>query len=121
MAIVAQFGIILSISLLGELCYRLVPLPVPASIYGLLLMLLALGTGLVKLRQVEQAAGFLLELLPLLLVPVAVGLMNYWGALQAMLVPFLLITVVGTVVVLAVSGSVTQWLLNRRQGGGQDG
>ena len=38
-----QFFIILAISFVGEILHMVLPLPVPASIYGLVLMLLALA------------------------------------------------------------------------------
>ena len=53
-----QFAIILFISLLGELLRILIPLPIPASVYGLVLMLVALTTGMLKVHQVKAAADF---------------------------------------------------------------
>ena len=41
-----QFTIILFVSFLGETLHYLIPLPVPASIYGLLLMLAGTGRGI---------------------------------------------------------------------------
>ena len=59
-----QFGIILTVSFLGELLHALIPLPVPASIYGLVLMLAALITGLIPLDRVREAGSFLIEIMP---------------------------------------------------------
>lgn len=116
MKFAAQLGVIIGVSFLGEVLAWLLPLPVPAGIYGLLLMLLVLCTGLVKLPQVEATGNFLVEILPLLLVPVSVGLMNVWEALRTILLPLLLLCTVGTLVVMAVSGLVTQALLARGKG-----
>ena len=52
-----QFFLILAISFAGEILHMVLPLPVPASIYGLVLMLLALVTGIVKIEQVKDTAG----------------------------------------------------------------
>ncbi len=71
MKLLYQFGIILFITFLGEALYALLPLPVPASIYGLLLMLLCLVTGIVRLEQVKIAADFLLEIMPPMFIPAA--------------------------------------------------
>ena len=49
-----QFAVILGVCLLGEGLRWLLPLPIPASIYGLALMLLLLVSRLVKLEQVEN-------------------------------------------------------------------
>ena len=52
-----QFAIILAVCLVGEGLKALLPLPIPASIYGLVLMLAALMSGLLKLEQVEKRQG----------------------------------------------------------------
>lgn len=106
-----QFGIILFISCMGELMHWLIPLPVPASIYGLVLMLLALTTGILKLSNVKEAAVFLIEIMPVMFIPAAVGLMTSWEAIRSQLVPYIVITVVSLVAVMAVSGRVTQAVL----------
>ena len=41
-----QFGLILLFSFLGEALRALIPLPVPASIYGMALLFLALAAGM---------------------------------------------------------------------------
>ena len=56
-----QFGIILGLSLLGELLNYLIPLPVPASIYGLVLMFLCLHFKVIKLGDVKETAVFLMN------------------------------------------------------------
>ena len=64
MKFVRQFMIILAISFVGELLHALLPLPVPASIYGLVLMLIGLQTGILPLSAVNEAGGFLIEIMP---------------------------------------------------------
>ena len=66
MKILRQFVIILLISFLGELLKAALPLPVPASVWGLILMLAALKTGVLKLSQVSDAAVFLIEIMPVM-------------------------------------------------------
>ena len=82
MKFVRQFMIILAISFVGELLHALLPLPVPASIYGLVLMLIGLQTGILPLNAVNEAGGFLIEIMPMLFIPAGVGLMVSWGALK---------------------------------------
>ena len=82
MKFVRQFMIILAISFVGELLHALLPLPVPASIYGLVLMLIGLQTGILPLSAVNEAGGFLIEIMPMLFIPAGVGLMVSWGALK---------------------------------------
>ena len=108
-----QFTIILTISLLGEVLHYIIPLPVPASIYGLLLMLAALLTGVVKRDSVREAGVFLGEIMPVMFIPAAVGLLEAWGVLRPVWLPVAVITVVSTVLVMGVSGLVTQFVIRR--------
>lgn len=93
---------------LGEMLYQLLPFPVPASIYGLILMLLALSTKVVKLEQVKVAADFLIEIMPPMFIPAAVGLLVVWPELKKVLLPVLVITVVSTVLVMGITGRIAQ-------------
>ena len=113
MKYVKQFAIILLVSLAGELMSFLLPLPVPASIYGLVLMLFSLLTGLIKLDAVHDTACFLIEIMPLMFIPAATGLMTSWGIIRAKLFAYLAIAVITTVLVMVVSGRVTQFFLRR--------
>ena len=61
MKYVKQIGVILGITMLGEVLYVVLPLPVPAGVYGLFLMLGALISGLVKLESVEGTGNFLFD------------------------------------------------------------
>lgn len=113
-----QFGRILAFCLAGELLHTLLPLPIPASVYGLALLLAALVTGLVRLDQVREAALFLTGIFPLLFVPAAAGVMDLLSEISAMLLPILLAVGPVTVLVMAVAGRVTQALA--RKGGNRD-
>ncbi|QIB70575.1 CidA/LrgA family protein [Aminipila butyrica] len=107
-----QFAIILLITFIGEVLKAFIPLTIPASIYGLVLMLLALQTGLIKLDSVQDAGVFLIEIMPVMFIPAAVGLMDSWAALKPIFIPIAVITFVTTVIVLAVTGGVTQLVIN---------
>lgn len=104
-------------SFLGELLHFLIPLPIPASVYGLVLMLAALCTGILKLAQVKEAASFLIEIMPVMFIPAAVGLLDSWSALQPIWFPVVVVTILTTVIVMAATGRATQNMLrrNRRQ------
>ncbi len=112
MKLLYQFGIILFLTFLGEVLHSLIPLPVPASIYGLLLMLLALSTGVIRLSQVKVAADFLIEIMPPMFIPAAVGLIVTWSDLKPVLIPVLVITCATTVVVMAVTGRAAQAVMH---------
>ena len=86
----------------------MIPLPVPASIYGLVLMLTGLMTKLIPLHAVKETGKFLLDIMPLLFVPAAVGLIDTWGVLRPVIVPVTVTVLVSTVAVMAASGRATQ-------------
>ena len=111
MKFLKQFCIILLVSFAGEIINILVPLPVPASVYGLMLMLIALMTGVIKLPQVKETAEFLVEIMPVMFIPAAVGLIDSWGVLKPVLLPFAVIILVTTVFVMVVTGRVTQGII----------
>lgn len=116
MKFLRQFIIILAVSFAGELLHILIPLPIPASVYGLVLMLLALCTGILKLSQVKETAVFLIEIMPVMFIPAAVGLLDSWSALQPIWLPVVLITILTTILVMAVTGQITQCMIrNGRQ------
>ena len=116
MKYIRQFLIILLISFLGELLKELLPLPVPASIYGLVLLFLALEFHIIPLEAVKETGKFLIEIMPILFVPAGVGLIESWDALRPIFVPVVVIMVVSTVVVMAVSGRVTQAVMRHGKG-----
>lgn len=112
MKYIRQFLIILLFSFIGEVLKFLVPLPIPASIYGLVLMFFSLQFKILKIESVKETAKFLVEIMPVMFIPAGVGLLTSWGALQKMLIPVVVITVVSTVVVMVVAGKVTEGMLH---------
>ena len=69
MKYIRQFMIIILISFVGEVLHYLLPLPISASIYGLVLMLVGLASGLIPLAAVKDTAYFLVETMPLMFIP----------------------------------------------------
>ena len=110
---IRQFLIIILISFAGELLHAILPLPVPASIYGLLILLAGLQTKVIPLKAVDEAGGFLIEIMPMLFIPAGVGLMVSWGALKPVIIPISIIIVVTTILVMAVSGRIAQFILKK--------
>jgi len=114
---VRQFTIILAISLAGEALSHFLPLPVPAGIYGILLLFLLLMTGMIKVDHVKEVSSFLIEIMPIMFIPAAAGLMQSYHLLAPSLGAYVVIILVSTVAVMAVSGSVTQRVIRRKNKG----
>ena len=108
-----QLLIILIFSFIGEVLHSLIPIQVPASIYGLVLLFIALLTGIIQLPQVKESAKYLIEIMPLMFIPAGVGLLESWGDLKSILIPVLILLVASTILVMGVSGKVTQGIIQR--------
>lgn len=113
MKYIRQFMIILMVSFAGEMLNQWIPLPIPASVYGFVLMLVILAGGIVKAEEVKATGEFLIGIMPVMFIPAAVGLLDAWHILTPMLIPAAVIVVVTTVLVMAVAGRVTQAVIRR--------
>lgn len=111
-----QFLIILCVSCIGEILNHFIPLPIPASIYGLILMLILLTTKLLPLDAVKETADFLINIMPVMFIPAAVGLIAYWEQLQPIIIPVIVITVISTILVIISTGKITDFVLKRKDG-----
>ncbi len=110
-----QFAIIAIITFIGEILHFLLPLPIPASIYGLVILFVALCTKVIKLEQVENAADFFLAIMPVLFVPASVNLMTKWPVIKNNLFGLLLTCIFSTIVVMTVTGLVAQKLMSNKE------
>lgn len=108
-----QIAIIFGVTCIGEFLNYFLPLPVPASIYGLILMLVLLVTHVVKIEHVDAVGTFLVEIMPMMFIPAGVGLVTSFEQLRPVLIPVLVITVVTTFLVMAVTGKVTDAVIGK--------
>lgn len=111
MKYVKQICIIFGITMVGELLNACLPLPIPSGVYGLFLLLLCLCTKLIKVSDVEDVGNFLLDIMPMMFIPVSVGLIDSYGAMQEILIPLVVISMVSTIVVMIVTGKATELII----------
>lgn len=115
MKYIFQFARIIGFCLAGEALHSLLPLPIPSSIYGLVLLLAALKLGIVRLDQVKETGNFLTGIFPLLFIPAAAGVMELWDVIQSNWLAIVIAVVVVTILVMAAAGRVTQTIVNRKE------
>lgn len=115
MKYLSQFLIIIGFSLAGEILNRLLPLPIPASIYGIVLLFLFLELKWIKVHQIKEVSDFLLTIMPLLFLPPAVGLLAAWDNLKECWIQYTIITLISTFIVMGVAGLVTQAVIKHSQ------
>lgn len=108
-----QFMVIIGITFVGELLKYMLPLPIPASIYGMVIMFVGLMTGVIKLDAVKDVGKFLIEIMPIMFIPAGVGLMSSWSVLKPLLLPVSIITVVTIITVMGAAGRSSQWVIRR--------
>ncbi len=100
-------------TLAGEALQRLIPIGIPASVWGLALLFAALCLKLVKIEQVKDVGGFLTSILPVLFVSPTVGIVEHWALIKPQLLPIALLLIASTVLTFGISGRLTQWLMQK--------
>ena len=110
-----QLTIIFAVTLAAEVMKYFIPLPVPASIYGLILMFMLLLLGIIKPEQIKDTASFLTEIMPVMFIPAAVGLLASWDVIRPVLLPLAAIIVITTVLVMGITGRIAQLLVRRKE------
>ena len=108
-----QAGIIFLFTFLGEALAKLIPIPIPAAIWGLLLLFLALCGKLIRVKAIRECSGFLVTLLPVLFVAPTVNLMDQGQTLLGSLPAVAVIIAVSTFLTLLITGRVTQKLCRK--------
>ena len=100
-----QFMLICLFAVIGEALSTFFKLPIPGSIIGLFLLLIALQLKWIRLRHIHAVAEFLIANMTILFLPAGVGIMERWNAISANIVPIILIimgALVLNIVVIAV-------------------
>ena len=94
MKYIKSIAIICAVSFAGELLHTVIPLPVPGSIYGLIIMFVLLMTGAVKLSDVKSVGDFLITLMPIMFVAPAAGLITSFDSYRGFIVPMVAVVLV---------------------------
>ena len=108
MKYIRQIAIIMLIAFIGEGLNRLIPLPVPASIYGIVILLALLMSGALKTESIKEVSTFLIEIMTITFIPATAGLIDSFHLLSGSLAAYIVILVVSTYAVMIVSGRVSQ-------------
>lgn len=111
------FGIIIvaAVTLVSDYLSKTLPVSMPASIYGIIILFLLLQMGLVKKEKVEGVCKFLIKIMPLTFIPSAVALIDSFIDLKVIIVPVLVAIVFSTIFVMASTGKFCETLLKIRK------
>ncbi len=111
MKYIFQFTVILAISFIAEICYNVFKLPIPASIYGLIIMLFLLMTKVIKLEWVRESSKYLIAIMPIMFIPAGVKLMTMADLILPIALPIGFILLSTTIIVMAISGKATELVI----------
>lgn len=115
-----QFGIIIGLSLVGEVLNSVIPLPVPASVWGMVLLFILLCLKVIKPDQVQDAADFLLSIMTVMFVPVGASLITSFADIKDEILGIFAIIIVSTVVCFLVTGKVAQRIIDKSENNGKE-
>ena len=94
--LVRSLVILYIILLLGNLISHYIPLGIPGSIWGLLLLFLGLTTRIIRLEWIYLGSSLLIRYMAVLFVPVSIGIIKYCDLLvsqwKILLIPNILST-----------------------------
>ncbi|ARF68303.1 hypothetical protein B7C51_11510 [Paenibacillus larvae subsp. pulvifaciens] len=102
------------IMLVSHIITALLPIPMPASVIGLVLLFVLLCLKVVKLEQVESFGAALTGIIGFLFVPSGISVMNSLGVMQQFGLQIILVIFAATAILLAVTGLFSQMILGKR-------
>lgn len=111
MKYVFQFLIIGTISFVAEVLDILLPFPIPASVYGLVIMFLLLLFKIIKPEQIADVADFFVAVMPIFFISTSVSLMTNYAAIKTQGILLILAAFISTIVTIAITGIVAQVLI----------
>ena len=116
---IKQFSIIALISLIGEVLNHWIPLPIPASIYGVVILFICLEAKIIPLSAVKETGLFLVSLMQIMFIPATVGLIDIWDVFAPNWIAYTVIIILSTFAVMLISGKMTQLVLtvSKKKGG----
>jgi holin-like protein len=114
-AIVKGIAILIAFYLAGVALEAWLRLPLPANVTGMILLALALFSGIVKLEWIEKQSGLLLRHMGLFFVPAIVGTIAFADMIRSHWVYVIAGVVPGTLLVMVVSGFVTKGLIRKEK------
>ena len=118
MKIIKQVGILFGICWISLAVEAVLPIPLPASVIGLVLLLLCLASGLIKIHHIQEKTDFLLGNMAFFFVPAGVSIIRYFDVLRSAAIPIGVICLVTTVLTFgatAWSVQLTVRLMKKRE------
>lgn len=113
MRLLLQLALILSVCFIGDFFHRVCGFPLPSNITAMLILFLLLCTKIVKVDQIAEMSHFFLKRLPFFFLPPSIGILAIYGILKGNILVLILLCIVATIFTMAVTGKVTEFLVER--------
>lgn len=113
--IIMHIIILYGIYLIGNWIQVALNLFIPGSVIGMVLLFIFLMTNIIKVTWIEEGSKLIINHLTLFFIPATVGVMNYFELFKGNGFLLVLIALLSTALVMALSGVVSQWLMRRKE------
>ncbi|NLL82515.1 MAG: CidA/LrgA family protein [Tissierellia bacterium] len=117
---IKQFSIIISILAISYMIEVGLNLPIPASIIGMILLVILLTTRIIKLEQVEKISDMLLKDITLFIIPLSIGIIDKIHLFEGKFLIAILILIISTIVSIIMTGLIMKLMLATNIGGKND-
>lgn len=111
--ITAEVCLLYVFFLAGDFLQRLLHLPVPGSIVGLLLLFVLLLLRIVPVKLIENGSSFILAYLPMFFIPATAGIMNHLDIFSGRGLLLIGVLVISSVLTMVVTAHSSQWIASR--------
>lgn len=115
MKLLKELAIYFGITFISEIIAKLLPINIPPSIIGIVILFTLLELKLLKTEDVEMTGDYLIKIMPILFVPAGVGLIKYLDVLKIVAVPMVFVITLSTAIVMTAVGVVTQKLVEKKK------
>ena len=105
--------LLLSIYFAGEIISKLLNLPIPGNIIGMILLFVLLTSNIIKVEKVENLANFFLDHLAFFFIPASVALMTSFVSLKGSIFKIILLCILTTIIVIGITGITVQFICNK--------
>lgn len=115
--IAMQISIIYIIYAAGNYISRLIAdiIVIPGNIIGMIILFLLLISNVLKLSTIEETGNFMLKYMGFFFVPLTVGLMESYKLVQRSIIQIIVILFVSCIIVMFVTGKVTDALISYKE------
>lgn len=115
MKILKELAIYFGITFISEIIAKLLPINIPPSIIGIVILFTLLELKVLKIEDVEMTGDYLIKIMPILFVPAGVGLIKYLDVLKIVAVPMVFVITLSTAIIMTAVGVVTQKLVEKKK------